>query len=113
MKTISTTNIENKLITNIIKGTQKAEIINTNTKVVFLGFSHFRLYDLYFSFYIYFIPIQNNIYSKTIRFTFIITYNTNIRYLKETEGNCTLQNEKAESKYQYLCQWKYSFRELQ
>ena len=104
MKTISTTNIENKLISNIIKGTQKVEIINTNTKVVFLGFSHFRLYDLYLSFYIYFIPIQNNIYSKTIRFTIIIIYNTNIRYLKETEGNCILQNEQTESKYQYLCQ---------
>jgi hypothetical protein len=95
LKTISITNVENKQITNLIKEikeTQKTEIINTNTQVILLGFNHFRIYDLFFSFYIYFTPIQNIIFSRTIRFTIIITYHSNIRSLKETKGNCTLQN---------------------
>jgi len=103
LETISKTNIENITI-NTIKETQKPEIINTNnTQVVLLGFSHFRLYDLLISFYTYIIPIQNNIYSTTIRINAIITYYSNIRYLKETEGNCTLQNSLTEKKLQYLC----------
>ena len=89
---------------NTVKETQKPETINTaNTQVVLLGFSHFRLYDLLISFYTYIVPIQNKIYSTTIRINAIITYYSNIRSLKETGGNCTLQNSLTETKLQYLC----------
>ena len=104
LKNISTTNIE-KINNNTIKETEKPEIINTdNAQVVLLGFSHFRLDDLLISFYTYIIPIQNNIYSTNIKINVIITYYSNMRSLKETEGICTLQNSIKESKLKYLCQ---------
>jgi len=48
--------------------------------------------------------IKNNLYSKRLRIPAIITYYNNIRSLKETEANCTLQNDLSDSKYQYLCE---------
>lgn len=47
--------------------------------------------------------IKNNLYSKRLRIPAIITYYNNIRSLKETEANCTFQNDLSDSKYQYLC----------
>ncbi len=48
--------------------------------------------------------IKNNLYSKRLRIPAIITYYNNIRSLKETEANCTFQNDLSDSKYQYLCE---------
>ena len=77
---------------------------NDNTLIVFLGYSHFRMFQSYFSFYIYFALIKNIIYSKILNFPIIITYNTNMRVLKEIEGNCTLHKIIDERNYQYLCE---------
>ena len=77
---------------------------NDITLVVFLGLSHFKMFQYYFSFYIYFARIRNTIYSKILHFPIIITYNMNMRVLKETEGNCTLHKMINERNYQFLCE---------
>ena len=69
---------------------------------IFLGLSHFKREPSYYSFYIYLTAIKDFIYSRTINFRGIIEYNTHMRVLKETEGNCTLQNY-SKSKYIYYC----------
>ena len=73
----------------MVNSTLIEEIIG-KTYVVFLGFSHFKLFSSYFSFYTYFAPINNTIISKKLNFPIIISYETNMRVLKETEGDCTL-----------------------
>ena len=70
--------------------------------VVVLGLSHFEKKPSHFSFFIYFIPIINTIYSKTVNFQVILDFDTNMRILKETEGNCTFEYA-TDFKYQYLC----------
>ena len=70
--------------------------------VVVLGLSHFEKKPSHFSFFIYFIPIINTIYSKTVNFQVILDFDTNMRILKETEGNCTFEYA-TDLKYQYLC----------
>ena len=70
--------------------------------VIILGLNHFQMNPSYYSFFIHFTPITNTIYSQIINFKGIIDYYTNIRVLKETEGNCTLQNANK-LKYRYYC----------
>ena len=110
-ESISTNQIktsEKKESTELIKEPStnlKTQIHETsNTEIVFLGLSHFRLNNLFFSFYLYLAPIQNIIYSGSLRFPVFISYETNIRILKESEANCTRQNSLYDSKYQYLCE---------
>ena len=75
---------------------------NESVRAIFLGLSHFKMNRSYYSFHIYFTPIINVIYSQIINFKGIIDYYTNMRVLKETEGNCTLQNV-TNLKYRYYC----------
>ena len=75
---------------------------NESVRAIFLGLSHFKKNPSYYSFHIYFTPIINVIYSQIINFKGIIDYYTNMRVLKETEGNCTLQNV-TNLKYRYYC----------
>ena len=75
---------------------------NESVGAIFLGLSHFKKNPSYYSFHIYFTPIINVIYSQIINFKGIIDYYTNMRVLKETEGNCTLQNV-TNLKYRYYC----------
>ena len=69
---------------------------------IFLGLSNFKMDPSYYSFHIYLTPIKNGIYSQTSNFKGIIDYHTNMRVLKETEGNCTLQDA-TNLKYRYYC----------
>ena len=69
---------------------------------IFLGLSNFKMDPSYYSFHIYLTPIKNGIYSQTSNFKGIIDYYTNMRVLKETEGNCTLQDA-TNLKYRYYC----------
>ena len=112
------TNLDNILSTiREIPTTLKGTIIQTTTEiikyeetcVVIIGFSHFRLFTSYFTFYIYLIPTKNNLYTKQILFPMIITYyrnnRRNIRRLsKESKANCTLELIESSSKYKYFCQ---------
>ena len=76
---------------------------NEETLVIFIGLNLFTMHKSFFFFNIYFIPTKNIIYSNTLIFPIIITYYTNIRSLKELQGNCTLQETNMDSKYKYLC----------
>ncbi len=87
----------------MVNSTLIEEIIG-KTYVVFLGFSHFKLFSSYFSFYTYFAPINNTIISKKLNFPIIISYETNMRVLKETEGDCTLNEIITPLNYQYSCE---------
>ena len=75
---------------------------NEHTSVIILALSHFKAYPSNFSFFLYVTPIINTIYTKLIRFQAIIEYYTNMRILKETNGNCNLQLI-TDLKYQYSC----------
>jgi len=75
---------------------------NEHTSVIILALSHFKTYPSNFSFFLYVTPIINTIYTKLIRFQAIIEYYTNMRILKETNGNCNLQLI-TDLKYQYSC----------
>ena len=80
------------------------EIKNEETNVVLLGFGQFRLFNTYFTFYIYLTPTKNILYTKQILFPIEITYNRNIRrLLKETKANCTLDKVESDIKYKYYC----------
>ena len=99
---IETTIVQNHVITTLIDEVDLPK--NETTFVVFLGFSHFRMVQSFFSFYIYLACIKNIIYSRIFNFPVTITYNKNMRMLKETEGNSTLNNIYNYEKYQYLCE---------
>ena len=77
---------------------------NEETFVVLLGFSEFKLFKAYYTFYIYLTTTKNILYTNQILFTMIITHNRNIRrLLKETKANCTLDLVESDAKYKYYC----------
>jgi len=90
--------------TTIIVNNTLIEEIDEYTFVVFLGFSHFKMLSNNISFYTYFAPIKNAIISKKLKFPIAISYETNMRVLKETEGDCTLNEIITPLNYQYLCE---------
>ena len=93
---ISTT----KEIATTIPETKKDE----GTNVILLGFSQFKLFIAYFTFYIYLTPTKNILYTNQILFPMIITYNRNIRrLLKESRANCTLDLVESDVKFKYYC----------
>ena len=83
---------------------EKDLLIKETTTFVFLGFSHFKKSENYFSFYTYLSAINNYIYSQLFNFPVEITYNANMRLTNEIEVNCTLHNLISSLKYQYLCE---------
>ena len=97
---IETTNIQIK--STLIKETYSP--INEFTTISLLGFSDFNQTPSSFSFYIYFITIINNIFSKIVTFPVIISYNRNIRVLKQVEANCTLDSIISSKNYKFFCE---------
>ena len=69
-----------------------------------IGFSKFILFQSNFSFYTYFTPIEKYNFSKTFNFQLDITYDTNMRILKEIEATCNMVDIVASFNYQYLCE---------
>ena len=89
------------------------QIIITNSidninvvSVILLGYSHFEINETekYFSFFIYFVPILNSIYSKNLTFPITVLYNTVLRHLKDYQSVCTLQGSNSETKLNYKCE---------
>ena len=74
------------------------------SSIILIGFSDFRNFTSYFSFYAYFTPIQNYIYSITINFQIELTYDTNMRILKEIDATCNLTGILNSFNYKYLCE---------
>ena len=97
---IETTNIQIK--STLIKETYSP--INEFTTISLLGFSDFNQTPSSFSFYIYFVTIINNIFSKIVTFSVIISYNRNIRVLKQVEANCTLDSIISSKNYKFFCE---------
>ena len=97
---IETTNIQIK--STLIEETDIP--INDFTSVSLLGFSDFKKFPSYFSFYIYFVSIINTIFSKILTFPVIINYYRNMRMLKQVEVNCTLNSIISSKNYRFLCE---------
>ena len=59
-----------------------------------------------FTFYIYFVQIENFIitYPTSLKFTIMVIYNTYLRSLEEKEAKCYLNNSNVGSKIQYICE---------
>ena len=100
--TNSTNIINTDTINNTIPFYQKNE---EETLAILLGINLLRLYEFYFSFNIYFLPVKNSIFSYNLIFPITVLYNSNIRLLlsKEFEGNCNLIKKHIDSKYEYFC----------
>jgi len=99
---VETTIVQNNVISTIIEKTDLPK--NENSLVVLLGFSHLKMIKSFFSFFIYFARIKNFVNLKVFILPITITYNTNMRMLKEVEGKCTLNNSYNNDKYRYLCE---------
>ena len=69
------------------------EIINFNSSLVLLGFSHLRTSNLVLSFYIHFALLDGYLASNNLKFPVQIIYNFFLRILENFESNCDLVNE--------------------
>ena len=96
------TNIINTDTINTIVSYPKNE---EETLAILLCFNYLRLYESYFTFNIYFLPVINSIFSNNLIFPISVSYNSNIRLLlsKELEGNCNLIKIYTDSKYEFFC----------
>ena len=52
----------------------------------------------------YLLALKNKLKSNELEVQSTVTYNTKVRILKETKGNCTLNNIINSNYYQYLCE---------
>ena len=101
--------INTNLKTNIVSDSDNSDTIFPNitnieeTMVILLDMNLFILHESSFSFNIYFLPVKNYIFSKKLKFPVTVTYYSNIRLLKELEGNCNLNKIYDDSKYEYQC----------
>ena len=77
---------------------------NENTSAVLLGFSNYNEYKSSFSFYTFLLSLKNSMNSKIMGLSASIIHGSNMRVLKETEINCTLNNIINSLNYQYLCE---------
>ena len=98
----STSEANNTQTTN---GTSETTSTSNETSIVLLGFSNYEDKNTSFSFYIFFVSVLNRIYSRTLTFPMILSYNSLLRGLDEnTNGNCTLvDSSQSSNKIQYSC----------
>ena len=78
----------------------------TNTvQFILLAISNLEMSNSSFTFYIYFVQIDNItiIYPSSLNFLIIVIYDTNLRTLEEKEAKCYLNNSNIGSKIQYIC----------
>ena len=71
-----------------------------------MGFNNFKLSSSDMSFYIYFVPIINNIYSTLMKVNLTINYNEIIRILEEEkkEVECNLKETNNKDIISYFCE---------
>ena len=80
---------------------------NTNTvQLILLAISNLEISVSSFTFYIYFVQIENIIitYPTSLKFTIMVIYNTYLRSLEEKQAKCYLNNSNIGSKIQYICE---------
>ena len=95
--TANTTNITSTTIptTNSSSGAQ--------TSVLLLGYSDYVPSTTFFSFFIYFVAIENALSSNRLTFPINVLYNRVLRNLETKDSVCTLQNSNN-GKLQYKCE---------
>ena len=99
--TISTTNAAS---TNQTVSTTNTPSTQLSTPVVLLGFSDYEQSSTFFSFFIYFVALENAITSNRLTFPINVQYNTALRNLETKNSVCTLQNSNLNGKLQYKCE---------
>ena len=80
------------------------KFINIGATLILMGFNSFNIISSIMSFYIYFVPIINNVYSSLIKVPLIINYNTRIRILEEEEIECQLKETNNKGITSYYCE---------
>ena len=75
-----------------------------NNPFILVGYSNFKSFPSYFSFYAYLMSLRNNIYSKTYILQADITYYTNMRILKEIDITCNINTIINPIYYKYYCE---------
>ena len=96
--------------TSIITNNPKIPTTNINENIntvqlILLAISNLEMSVSSFTFYIYFVQIENIIitYPTSLKFTIMVIYDTNLRTLEEKEAKCYLNNSNIGSKIQYIC----------
>ena len=97
--------------TSIITNNPKIPTTNinentNNVQLILLAISNLEMSGSSFTFYIYFVQIENIIITcpSSLRFTIMVIYNTYLRSLEEKEAKCYLNNSNIGSKIQYICE---------
>ena len=96
-------------ILDLGENTTNSTIETTNTTlttlIVLLGFSNFVMAKKSFTFNTHFIPLTGSLYSKKLIFSASIIYNNNyFRQLEDSNFECTLSKNNAQSSTNYLCE---------
>ena len=76
---------------------------STQTSVLLLGYSDYVPSTTFFSFFIYFVAIENALSSNRLTFPINVLYNRVLRNLETKDSVCTLQNSNN-GKLQYKCE---------
>lgn len=85
----------NAVFFSTIENTDENTIINSNSPLFLLWFSHLTTSDLVLSFYIHFALLNGYLSSNILKFSIQITYNYFLRILENLEANCDLVNSKV------------------
>ena len=96
-------------ILDLGENTTNSTIETTNTTlttlIVLLGFSNFVMAKKSFTFNTHFIPLTGSLYSKKLIFSASIIYNNNyFRQLEDSNFECNLSKNNAQSSTNYLCE---------
>ena len=104
--TANTTNITSTTIPTTNSSSTNGTASNTNapsTSVLLLGYSDYVPSTTFFSFFIYFVAIENALSSNRLTFPINVLYNRVLRNLETKDSVCTLQNSNN-GKLQYKCE---------
>ena len=109
--TANTTNIISTTIPTTNSSSTNGTASNTNapindgaqTSVLLLGYSDYVPSTTFFSFFIYFVAIENVLSSNRLPFPINVLYNRVLRNLETKDSVCTLQNSNN-GKLQYKCE---------
>ena len=109
--TANTTNIISTTIPTTNSSSTNGTASNTNapindgaqTSVLLLGYSDYVPSTTFFSFFIYFVAIENALSSNRLTFPINVLYNRVLRNLETKDSVCTLQNSNN-GKLQYKCE---------
>ena len=109
--TANTTNIISTTIPTTNSSSTNGTASNTNapindgaqTSVLLLGYSDYVPSTTFFSFFIYFVAIENVLSSNRLTFPINVLYNRVLRNLETKDSVCTLQNSNN-GKLQYKCE---------